>query len=148
MRLAKHTHSTIRQHGIALVVVLWMLVLLTVMAGGYSATMRTEALSTAQQVHSAQARALAEAGIWLAVTDLLKPKSEHLWQKNGSAETISYAGNVIRIQIQDEAGKIDLNTAKQELLQGLLGSAGVSADEGERITQAILDWRDRDIGPC
>jgi len=43
-----------KQCGMALVLVLWMLVLLTVMAGGYSATMRTETILAAHQLQSAQ----------------------------------------------------------------------------------------------
>jgi general secretion pathway protein K len=144
MRLSKYAHKIFPQRGIALVVVLWMLVLLTVMAGSYSATMRTETLSTARQVQSAQARALAEAGVWLAIKDLLKPKAERLWQTAGTPETISYANSNIRIQIQDEAGKIDLNAARQEILKGLLQSTGISDEQVENITHAILDWRDRD----
>jgi general secretion pathway protein K len=121
-----------------------MLVLLTVMAGSYSATMRTETLSTARQVQAAQARALAEAGVWLAVKGLLQPTTAQLWQTDGSLETVPYDDSVIYIQVQDEAGKIDLNTAQREILLGLLQSTNISGDQAESITSAILDWRDRD----
>ncbi len=61
------------QKGIALVIVLWMLALLTIMATGYSRMMRTETMLTANLVRSAQANALAEAGINQAIIELFKP---------------------------------------------------------------------------
>ncbi|MCZ6526457.1 MAG: type II secretion system protein GspK [Gammaproteobacteria bacterium] len=133
-----------RQSGIALIVVLWMLALLTVMAGGYSATMRTETILTAHQIHSAQSRALAEAGIWLAVNELMKPRLDRNWKSDGTAYDVELHGDKMQVSIQDESGKIDLNTARVELLHGLLKSAGVNDAQSIELLHAILDWRDRD----
>jgi len=133
-----------KQCGMALVLVLWMLVLLTVMAGGYSATMRTETILTAHQLQSARARAMAQAGIWLAVNELLKPQLERSWQSDGSLNTVDFNNGSIEIKIQDETGKIDLNTARVELLHGLIKSVEVEDALGIELLHAILDWRDKD----
>jgi len=132
------------QKGIALVIVLWMLALLTILAAGYSHTMRTETLLTANLVRSAQAVALAEAGIWLGVTGLLTPPFEQTWKIDGSINTIGFNQGTINVSIQDETGKIDLNTARPELLDGLLRSVNVTEKKRLSIINAILDWRDRD----
>lgn len=134
----------VRQSGVVLVIVLWLLALLTVMAGGYSATMRTETQLTANTVRTAQARALAESGIWLGVNELLKPQPEQTWWHDGTPHVINNGADKITIRLQDETGKIDLNTAGNELLQGLLNSTGLDESESVRILNAILDWRDRD----
>ena len=132
------------QKGIALVTVLWILALLTVMATGYSHTMRTEIKLTTNSLHSAQSKAVAEAGIWYAVAELLKPRHEQTWKADSSIYTLDFNQDTIKVSVQDEAGKIDLNTAPPELLDGLLRAVDVPEDERLSILQPILDWRDRD----
>lgn len=135
------------QKGIALVIVMWMLVLLTILAAGYTATMRTETKLTAQQLHAAQSRALAEAGVWLAINNLLGPENLRKWPTDGTANNVNLFNGSINIQIQDEAGLIDLNTASSKLLLGLFKSVGLDDNSATRIVDAILDWRDRDNKP-
>ena len=132
------------QNGIALVIVMWMLVLLTVMAAGYTATMRTETRLTARQLHAAQARALAEAGVWLAVNDLLKPEAQRKWTADGTVNDLDLFNGSVALSIQDQSGLIDLNTARIKLLQGLFSSVAQNNDDVSGIVNAILDWRDRD----
>lgn len=132
------------QKGIALVIVMWMLVLLTVMAAGYTATMRTETRLTVHQLHASQSRALAEAGVWLAVNDLLKPEPNRKWLEDGTAEDLDLFNGSVKLRIQDESGLIDLNTARTELLTGLFKSIALNDKDVSRIVDAILDWRDRD----
>jgi general secretion pathway protein K len=140
----KAQHRPDTQAGIALVIVLWVLALLTIMAGAYSAVMRTETRLTTRQFYSAQSRALAEAGVWLAVNELLKPDLGRTWLADGrDYETAFHHGN-IRISMQDESGKIDLNTARAELMQGLLVATGNSEADSISLLQSIMDWRDRD----
>lgn len=132
------------QKGIALVMVLWILALLTVMATGYSHTMRTETKLTINLLHSAQTKATAEAGIWYAVAELLKPQHEQSWKPDGSINTLNFNQDTIKVGIQDEAGKIDLNSAPSELLDGLLRAVNVPELERLPILQSVLDWRDKD----
>jgi len=133
-----------KQQGIALVIVLWMLALLTILATGYSRMMRTETMLTANLVHSAQAAALAEAGINAAIAELLKPSQEQDWKTDGTSYEYKLNNNLIAVEIRAESGKIDLNTARTELLYGLLESINVTEDDLLPLLQAILDWRDKD----
>jgi general secretion pathway protein K len=132
------------QKGIALVLVLWILALLTVMATGYSHTMRTEIKLTTNLLHKAQTKAFAEAGIWYTIAELLKPQHEQGWKSDGSTYALDFGQGSIRVSIQDETGKIDLNTAPSELLDGLLKAVNVPDKERSSILHSILDWRDRD----
>ena len=106
--------------------------------------MRTETVLTANLVQTIQARALAEAGIWHTVADLLKSPVVEPWKTDGSIYTLDFNQDKIKISIQDEAGKIDLNTARSELLYGLLKSTDVPEEDRLPLLQAIFDWRDRD----
>ena len=133
-----------KQRGIALVMVLWTLALLTILATGYSRMMRTETMLTANLVHSSQAAALAEAGINAAIAELLKPSQEQAWKTDGTRYEYELNNNLIAIQIRAESGKIDLNKASTELLYGLLESVDVTKDDLLPLLQAILDWRDKD----
>ena len=134
-----------KQSGIAIVIVLWMLALLTIMATAYAKTTRTEMLTSSHFSHSAQAKGIAEAGIWLSIYELLKPDHEQTIAKDNTITEIALDYGQARISILEETAKIDLNTARSELLAGLLYS--VAKLEPERVAtlvDAILDWRDRD----
>ena len=133
-----------RQSGVALVIVLWMLSLLIVLALGYSRMVRTETGLTANLVHFNQARAIAEAGVWQAVSELLKPDAEQQWQTDGRPYSFPFGAGRVKVRIVDEGGKIDLNTAGPELLYGLLNAVELPEKNALRLLQAVLDWRDRD----
>ena len=136
--------SKMTQAGVALVLVLWMLMLLTIMAASYGYAMRTGTKLTIHHVELAKARAIAEAGLWLAVADLLKPKPQRQWLADGTPNRIDYGEGKINLGIQNESGKIDLNTAGDALLRVLLESTSLQDDEVTSLLHAILDWRDKD----
>jgi len=46
--------------------------------------------------------------------------------------------------MQDEVGRIDINTAREELLRGLLISQGMVEEDALKLVDAIADWRDAD----
>ena len=128
----------------ALVLALWLLALLTILAAGYGYAMRTETKLTIHGVELAEARTIAEAGVWLALADLLKPEPEKQWQTDGAFYQLDFGEGRIRLRIQDEAGRIDLNTAGDALLRGLLEKAAAPGDNVDLMFNAILDWRDPD----
>ena len=133
-----------RQAGTALALVLWLVTLISIMAAGFSYAMRTETWLTIHAVDSAQARSLAEAGLWLAVADLLRPLSERRWPTDGTRAETTFGGAAISLRIQDEAGRIDLNEAGPKLLLGLLEAAAAADRDVTLLRNAILDWRDPD----
>ncbi len=132
------------QAGVVLVTVLWFLALLMVMTASYSVTVRTETRLTANHVHTAQAKALAEAGIWIGVSELLRPESDSHWRTDGSVHQVLYSEGSMNISLQDESGLIDLNTAGEELILALLQAIGLDDNQALKLQHRILDWRDRD----
>lgn len=129
------------QRGVVLAAVLWLLTVIMLIVAGYSRATRTQTRLTAYQVQAAQARAAAQAGIWLGVQDLLRPAQAQLWKHDGTPRKVIFGNAVLSVRIQDEAGKIDLNGAGAELLRGLLQSAGVEEPALTSTVNAILEWR-------
>jgi general secretion pathway protein K len=93
---------------------------------------------------AAQARALSEGGVFLAISHMLDPSLETRWAPDGRERIFEYSGGAIRIVLQDEAGKIDINAAPDELLAGLFAVLGVGPEETARLVDAIADWKDED----
>ena len=56
----------------------------------------------------------------------------------------AFNGGVVRLSIQAEGGKIDLNGAPEELLQGLFESAGADPEVAQALAAAVVDFRDSD----
>jgi len=133
-----------RQKGFALVLVLWVLSLLTIMAGSFALSMRREASIIGGIRNNAQALAVAESGIALAEMMLLNPDPNKRWRADGNIYEISAANAKVRVRLISETGKIDINKVDQTLLQGLMTSAPVDEEQQTKLVSAILDWRDTD----
>lgn len=130
------------QEGVALVLVLWVITLLTVIAGNFAYSMRGEAQIAANLLANAKAQARADAGVQLAWFQLMKPAGDPArWQANGAEHGFVLDGVTVRVSIHDESGKIDLNMAPEGLLQGLFKSVDVNDATSTALTGAILDWR-------
>lgn len=129
-------------NGYALVVVLWLVSLLTVITGAYHLSARTENRLLSHELRRAQAEALAEAGVWIAARRYFKdgvlPPSAR------EKQTIRFADTEIEVEIADVAGKVNLNLASRELLDGVLAHGGVPPGDRQRLVEAIVDWRDPD----
>lgn len=131
-----------RQKGLALIVVLWVISLLTIMASSFSLTIQRETAIAAGIKERAEAGATAEAGINYAILMLLSNDKEVRWQAFDSVYKIEYAGREIRLKIADESGKLNINLASKVQLQQLLNSYDLEEDHVESLSDAILDWRD------
>ncbi len=134
----------IRQKGFALVLVLWVLSLLTIMAGSFALGMRRETSIITGIRNNAQALAVAESGIAMAEMMLLIPDQNKRWRADGSIYEVNSADAKVRVRLLSEAGKIDINKADQTVLQGLMSFAPVDEEQQSRLVSAIIDWRDQD----
>ena len=133
-----------RQDGMALIVVLWLVVLLSIMAAGHSKNVHTDTALAARQVQSAKARALAEAGINHVILEMLAADTDRKLPADGSLFNVRIGEEDVTIAIRDATGFIDLNAAKPELLDAALKACGVGETARRDLVDAILDWRDRD----
>ena len=134
-----------RERGVALVLVLWVSVLLTVVASSFIVERRTEAMVVRNSALLARAEAAADAGVQRGIYDMYRSdNSPDRWKRDGSVQDWTFDAIPVRVELRDESAKIDINTASEPLLRGLLTSSGLNDEEAARLLDAVLDWRDPD----
>ncbi len=137
-----------KQKGIALIVVLWMMAIMTLIALVFSQGVRTDVLLSGHFTNQVKATSLAEEGIWRAVMMLLDKAPVNTLQEklrlDGSPYELSVEQGQLRVSLQSESALIDLNRATDELLLNLLETTMGDIDQASAIVAAILDWRDAD----
>ena len=135
------------QRGIALVLVLWVIVLLSVIAGAMSMTQRTGVMMTGNIRQAREARALLNAGLnfmALMLERRNRPAEENPWPVDGRLHPWNFRGRLLWVGAAPEEARIDLNQARDDVLLSLLQSTGLEEGEALALRDAILDWRDRD----
>jgi len=134
-----------RQQGVALVLVMWVAILLTVIASSFIVERRTETLIVRNSHSMARAEAIADAGVQRALYELYRTdNAPDAWKRDGMPHLWSFDEVPVKVEIRDESAKIDINTAADALLRGLFVSVGLNDEEATRLVDAILDWRDSD----
>jgi len=133
------------QSGLAMVIVIWVLTLLTIMAGSFSLTMRRETVVISASKNNAEAFAVAESGAIIAQEMLLHKDNSLRWNANGSIYPFQLQGINIRVRLFSENGKVDINKANAALLMTLITSINKNnVEKNQQIVSAIIDWRDKD----
>ncbi len=131
--------------GFALILVLWALALLSTLAVALSTTGRSDVALTHNLVETSRAAHLADAGIYVGIRALLTPENLPAIDDDGRRRLdVRIDGAEVRLVLQDEGGKVDVNQTPQRLLRGALLAAGAADGEANRLADAIMDWRDRD----
>ncbi len=120
--------------------------LLAVLLVGFAGDARTELLLARNHYETAAARGIADAGVSLALLGILDPSLDSQWRADGRQRVFAYGGGSIRVTVQDEAGKVDLNMAPPELLAGLLRTVGAADVDAAAVLQAIIDRRQTQSG--
>ncbi len=130
-----------KQQGVALLLVLWAITLLAILLGGYAALARTEGLQARYEFAEAQAHYAAEAGLMQAVYGLQDPIAKRRWVGDGRTYTFHYDNATIAISAIDEGGKVDINAASPEVLEGLFHAAGLDPAKAQTLADHVVDWR-------
>jgi len=134
-----------RERGIALILVLWLTIMLTVIASGFAFSMRSEALSARNALSLAQARTAADGAVERMAFELSRPRYATSWASDGQPHSWHDGDVAIVANAVDEGAKIDINAAPEMLLRGLIEHVGAAdPDLAARIVDAIVDWRDPD----
>jgi general secretion pathway protein K len=138
-----------KQQGMALVLVLWILSLLTIMAGSFALSMRRETAMISGLRNTAEAMATAESGLAIAEWMLQNPDPNKRWRADGSIYQVNAANAKLRIRLLSETGKININNADPALLQNAMNHAPNATDKKQssdtiNLAAAISDWSDSD----
>lgn len=121
--------------------VLWGLGLLTAISLSLLWTSNMSYGLSRNDLEVASVNASVEAAVNRAVVALLDPRAERRWRTDGTAQSFAFDDVAMKVSVQDELGKIDLNQAEAPLFVGLLQSAGLDFDAATSLTDKILDWR-------
>ena len=137
--------------GFILVPVIWVVFFLAMAVAGFTLAIRANVQHTASAAASAEAAALADAGIHLALLDLTSGQADVAWRRRFPPDGKPYAcavgaGRVV-VMVTDEAGKIDLNQAGERHFRALIRGLGVATIEASSLAAAIIDYRDSDSTP-
>ena len=153
------------ESGVALMMVLWVMVFLTVIVSEFAHSMRVEVNITRNFKEEAEALSLSEAGLNLAFAEILRDldylgsdkDGDSVFMKKGSEANkenmedkpvrkgIKLGSGSINYSIIDEDSKININNASRDTIVKLLELSGVEAGEmRDAIADSIEDWRDED----
>ncbi len=134
------------QRGIALIVVLWLTVLITVIGSSFAYSMRGEALAARNTMSLSQARAAADGAVERTAFEVSRPRvAADAWNADGQPHAWTEGDIALTATAYDESARIDLNAAPEPLLKGLLQNVGgLDAETAQRAVEAIVDWRDAD----
>ena len=145
MTRARRPASTSPQRGAALILLLWLIVLLTALIGGFALAARVESLQGRVLVRGLVASNAARAGLEYSLTRVSLPDARLQWKPDGTAHRWRFGDAQVEVKIVDENGKLDINQAPHPLLAALIQRKGVEPSEAGRIAGAIVDWRDADL---
>jgi general secretion pathway protein K len=135
------------QPGFALVILIWILSLLSLMAASFTQTIRREiSISNGLKANS-NALALAETWVMIAGLMLKNPNPQQRWIANGTIYQANLTKGDVRVRVFSETGKVDINTAKDELLHAVINYSVKDINQQNALFDAIVDWRDADDDP-
>jgi general secretion pathway protein K len=132
------------QNGIALVLVLWVLLLLTIITGSFALMARMDRLEANALLSGTQARLSAEAAIDLAVLALRDPEDESRMLADGRTYQQVIDGILIEVKAIDERGKLDINATDELTMVNMFSGHGLEMGDAELLAAAVMDWRDED----
>lgn len=133
-----------RQRGIALIMVLWLAVLLTIVAASFATHSRVETRMAGNLVEREKARLMAQSGLNRALMELLVSNAEQRWRFNGEVHALQEQRGNLRIAIRNASGLVDLNRAPREVLYNLFALVSDDDEVREQLVDALQDWRDGD----
>ena len=148
--------------GVALLMVLWVITILTVVVLEFSFSMRTEVNITKNFKEELQLYAIAQGGVQRAIAELILKhdaraqqlrktmKTEEVipekkeWVADGRPYPVQFDQGECELRIMSEAGKININTISEMTLRKLIGNLGLEVEKRDVVVDSILDWRDSD----
>jgi general secretion pathway protein K len=148
--------------GVALIMVLWVIAILTVVVFEFCFAMRTEVQITNNYKEELQCYAMAEGGIERAITELIynrDPRIQQIrrtlvsqesaqdqkeWVTDGRSYPLPFNQGTCEIRIMSEAGKVNINMVSEFMLRKIVGQLGLEGEARDTVVDSILDWRDPD----
>ncbi len=151
-----HYASRLTEEGVALIMVLWVLVMLTIVAFSHLASTRANSAGTRNLKEETQSYYMALSGYHEALQYLMSDKDPtfDFFDNEGNFRvdrdtppvtgTRSTGDGEVTIRITDEDSKININYASPERFRSLLEYTGIPEDTIPELIDSIQDWKDAD----
>jgi len=144
-----------RKGGVALVLVIWAMVMLTAIAGEFTYSMRTELNIVRNLKEEEESYQSALAGIELAKLEILSAKKSSyvymnedgilvlLQENENPVRTFELENGSFSYTINDEDGKLNINNATLPQLKYIVRNTGIDDIAAvDTIVDSIIDWKD------
>ena len=139
-----------RNRGSVLISVLWIVTVLSVISFSLASMVRIESASSQQAFDSERAFFMAKGSAEIVFNSLAKnlpiPANSPIREVKGEY-IFPFDSGETRVQLEPNAGVIDLNVADDKLLASLFDSVGADQETRNRLVDSVLDWRDDDDIP-
>jgi general secretion pathway protein K len=136
-----------RPRGVALITVLWLVALLTMLATSVVTLSLSERRLATRNIEAMRTDALADSAIRLTFLKLIAPKPRSEPIRPGSVLPIEAMGATVEVLVERELGRVDLNTADEELIYAMFAANGWAEEEAVSLSAKIADWKDSDDTP-
>jgi general secretion pathway protein K len=145
------------ESGIVLIALLWIFIALSAIVLSFARESHVEVAAARNSQSLEQAYYVARAGITETIYRLMYEQYSPRTQQNALQDeptpldlgrvTGEFGGGRYTVNIQDETGKVNLNSASttsEEQLRNLMLAAEIPPADADVITDSILDWLDTD----
>jgi general secretion pathway protein K len=128
------------EQGFALLIVLWTLVLLALLTAQVTGAGRSEAVMVTALRQSAQLQAAADGAVNETIWHMLNGGGDY-WPPGDAVRDLAEPGAHVRVTIEDERGKMDINQVPPPLMAGLFMALGADSTTAQNAATGIADWR-------
>jgi general secretion pathway protein K len=128
------------EHGFALLIVLWTLVLIGFLAAHITSTGRTELQIASNLKVNAVLQSAADGAIYQTIFNLSAPQPDDRWRLDGVAHEIQIGPSRIVVRLEDEASRLNPSLAAPALLEALLRVLNPTSDQSAALAAAIAEW--------
>jgi general secretion pathway protein K len=143
-----------QKQGFVLITLLWVLAALSLLALNLASTVRAEMSMARAAEESEKAYFYARGALEAVVYQMVYPELDKAGQKklppyaDGMSHYWMHSPEIYcHVAVLDEAGKLDLNFAKEPALERLLGNIGVDPRLSALLAKSIMKWRGQENFP-
>jgi general secretion pathway protein K len=148
--------------GIAFIMVIWVITILSVVVLEFCFAMRTEVNITRNYQEELQLYAAAEGGVQRAIAELILKHDSRMqqmrrnptegealaeykeWVTDGRDYTVPFERGECAVRVMGEGGKVNINRVTDTVLRKIVSSLGLEGEARDVVVDSILDWRDPD----
>ncbi len=139
-----------KNRGVILLSVLWVVLILSVISLSLAAAVRTEMSSSRGGFDSERAFFMARGAAEVMYEDLMTDGDLFAGspvELVNEEYVFPFDAGEVRVRLESGRGLIDINQASDMVLASMFDSLGLDQDTRNRLVDSILDWRDGDDIP-